>query len=497
MKLIESEEQLREAVTLSNGGLHELLALNQCLDWMGKRSEAEQVIRSALRSYPLPVEDLLNQVPAFLGRSNLVAAVEISREAARRAPNLLSARARLVWSLIESGRGEEAATELKPLVLSDSVRVESQDSVAMSTVGMAFQSVGQIDQARKWLTLALATSDPVGQAYNLYANSIRIKASDEPFVKSIEKRLQSSTAPSDRAALHFALGKAYQDLGRFEEAMSQFDAANSGRQPGQADQQPPSPDDAHRIAWSFTADWIADAAGKGSVSEIPILVVGMMRSGTTLTELVLASHPDVGGAGEVPYWIYNSLDLLSDSGSLRLDRLGESGQRYANLLGTIQPGKRWVVDKMPANYKYLGLIHVALPNARFIHIRRNPIDTCLSIYTTYSSALVGSQNPKADLVKMYREYRSIVARWREILPQNRFLDLDYEELVGNPEPTIRRLLEFCGIEWNEACLHPELNARAVASPTLWQSRRPFNTDSIGRWKNYEPWIGELAELKTV
>ena len=495
LRFIEAEEQLRAAVRLSGGGLHELLLLNQCLDQMGKRAEAEQLVRQALASYKIPVEELVHQVPIFWGRQNPVAAVEFGREAVKQAPNLLGARSRYVWSLIEAGRSEEANMALEPLVLSELSRAESEDSEAMATIGLSFQSVGKIEQARNWLRLALGTRAPAALAYYGFASLGRIEESDADFVRLVEDRLADNCAPPDRPMLHFALGKSYEDLGRNEEAMVQYEAANGTQELGKAKfDRNFAPQHADRVAWSFTPEWFSDAVGKGSTSELPILIAGMMRSGTTLMEQVLASHPDVGGAGEVPYWSYNAFDLLNKAGGLRLDRLRESGDRYANLLEMIRPGKRRVVDKMPPNFKYLGLIHVALPNARLIHMRRNPVDTCVSIYSTYSRALTMFGYDKTDLVATYRDYREAMARWRELLPSDRLLDVDYEELVGNPEPTIRRILEFCDLEWNEACLHPESNPRAVATPSIWQVRRPFNTRSVGRWKKFEPWLGEFRDL---
>jgi len=152
------------------------------------------------------------------------------------------------------------------------------------------------------------------------------------------------------------------------------------------------------------------------------------------------------------------------------------------------------VDKMPGNYSHLGLIHVGLPNAKIVHVRRNPIDTCLSIWTTPNSAHIAWGNDKRAIVFAYREYLRIMEHWRETLPSDRLLEIDYEDLVSNPADVTQKMLAFCGLEWEDACLHPEDNSRAVATPSDWQVRQPINRNSIDRWRKFEPWLDEFLEL---
>jgi hypothetical protein len=149
---------------------------------------------------------------------------------------------------------------------------------------------------------------------------------------------------------------------------------------------------------------------------------------------------------------------------------------------------------MPGNCMFCGLIYQALPNARIIHMRRSPVDTCLSIWATPNQGPSEGGHNKSDLVFSYKEYLRLMAHWRSVIPADRFLEVDYEELVSNREEVTRAMVAFCGLEWDEACLHPEQNHGAVSTPSLWQVRQPVYKTSIERWKKFEPWLGELKEL---
>jgi tetratricopeptide (TPR) repeat protein len=458
-----------------------------------------QVLRKALRTHAIPPEELLDFAAAMLGQSNPSAAAEASREAVRRIPRALRARAQLARALVEDGRGDEASEVLEDPAMAECFGADAADSESLTVVGMAFQSLGRVPEAREWLTRAIQAPSPIGLAFYAYVYSGKVKVEDREIVDAIEARLARAGHPDDIPPLHFALGKALEDLGEFERAMAEFDAANHCNRFTSPDETPfdrmQKGSTADQAMPVFTREFLTANASSGSQSELPIFVVGMIRSGTTLAEQVLSSHSLVGGAGEAPFWIYNTLDAIDGTtGVPRPDRLRDAADRYVALLSAAHPGKERVVDKMPANFKNLGVLHLAFPNARFIHMRRNPVDTCLSIYSTHSRAVGELGNDKSSLVAAYRHYLGVMEQWREVLPADRLLDVDYEELVTNSDATIRRMIAFCGLDWDDACVQPESNSRAVATPSLWQVRQPINTGSMGRWKRFEPWLGELAEL---
>jgi len=175
-------------------------------------------------------------------------------------------------------------------------------------------------------------------------------------------------------------------------------------------------------------------------------------------------------------------------------RANELRGNYLRLLRGIAPDALRVTDKMPFNFLWVGLVHALLPRARIVHCRRNPVDTCLSIYSTYFAEHWGFTSDRGDLAAYYRQYLRLTDHWRAVLPADRMIDVDYEEAIAAPEETARRLIAFCGLEWDPACLSPDRNVDAVRTASRWQARQPIYRTSVERWRNYEPWLGELREL---
>jgi hypothetical protein len=225
------------------------------------------------------------------------------------------------------------------------------------------------------------------------------------------------------------------------------------------------------------------------------MVLGMPRSGTTLVEQILSSHPDIGAGGELAFW----RDHVS---SFRMDRQRRVDPAWVKstvrdsreLLSGLCPGAARVTDKMPQNFTFIALIHVVFPRARIIHCMRNPVDTCLSIYFQNFSRNLEFAYHRGDLVAFYRQYQRLMAHWRTVLPSDCFLEVQYEQLVADREPLTRKMIEFCGLEWEDACLHHERNTRPVRTASLWQARQPVYGTSVARWHNYRSWLGELEEL---
>jgi hypothetical protein len=175
--------------------------------------------------------------------------------------------------------------------------------------------------------------------------------------------------------------------------------------------------------------------------------------------------------------------------------LDEIAKRYLSVLAGISAAALRVTDKNPFNFRDLGLVRMALPGAFIIHCRRHPVDTCLSIFTTNLTAHdISFMGNREDLLFYYRQYERLMQHWREVLPPDRFLEVDYEALVSDREAQTRRLIAFCKLEWDDACLQPERNPRAVNTASVWQARQPVYRTSVERWRNYEPWLGALAEL---
>ena len=223
----------------------------------------------------------------------------------------------------------------------------------------------------------------------------------------------------------------------------------------------------------------------------------MMRSGTTLVEQILSSHSQIGASGENRFWPLNRPALFGSSGrTLKPSDLPGFGRRYVEALRKVVPSDKHVTDKMPANYEMLGAIHVALPNARIIHMKRNPVDTCISIYATPNRVPIDYAYDRENIVFAYEQYLRLMEHWRTVLPANRFLEVNYEDIVQDRETQARKMLDLIGLDWDEALMHHEQNQRNVITPSLWQVRQPIYTSSVERWRRYEPWLGAFKKLMT-
>jgi hypothetical protein len=219
----------------------------------------------------------------------------------------------------------------------------------------------------------------------------------------------------------------------------------------------------------------------------------MPRSGTTLVEQILSSHPAVAGAGELTFW--NTRDPLARGlgGGMGAVQKATAEACLALLAGIDAEAAR-VVDKNPFNFFWAGLIHVVFPNAVIFHCRRAAIDTCLSIHTTWFPPRTDFSTQAEDLVFYWRQYARLTDHWRAVLPADRWIDVDYAALVEDPAPQSRALIAAMGLPWNDACLAPELNARMVRTSSQWQVRQPINRAGLERWRRYEPWLGALKPL---
>jgi len=231
----------------------------------------------------------------------------------------------------------------------------------------------------------------------------------------------------------------------------------------------------------------------------PVFVVGMMRSGTSLAEQIIASHPAAKGAGELGFWS----DAVHEYETvLRKEPLGESTRKelaeaYLRALASHSVDALRIVDKAPVNSDYLGIIHSVFPNARIVYMRRDPIDTCLSCYFQQLSPSMEFTMDLSDLAHYYREHQRLVAHWHTVLPPGTILDVPYEELIADQEGWTRKILDFLGLEWDERCLNFHKTKRPVATASYWQVRQRIYKDSVERWRNYEKFLGPLRGLRNL
>ncbi len=453
----EAVASFRRALELRPGYDAALTQLAVALEEAGQESEAINAHRKLARRAKDPLDRLQASAKALMLENKTEdAAVELRRLLAR-APDRLQSRFLLAKMLSQRGLFDEAEAELTPIV-------------------------EKIPKAFEALTLVRPMNDR-----------------DRPLIERMRAITDAGVlARSDLASVSFGLGKAFDDLGEYGEAMRRYDAANALSPRLTEAQRDGVKSRYDALIANYSAEALARTARPRSSTpdgDLPLLIVGMLRSGTTLTEQILSSHPAVAAGGELPFWRWRTQEWGLRAGVLpHAALLHEAARDYVALLRRIGPDALRVTDKQPLNVDALGVIALALPEAGIIHCRRNPVDTCLSIYF----ANLGRQAPygahREDLVFFYRQYERLMAHWRKVLPEDRFLEVDYESLVGSRKAKTHRLVAFAGLDWDDACLAPERNARIIKTASFWQAKQPVYSSSVERWRCYEPWLGELRQL---
>ena len=389
--------------------------------------------------------------------------------------------------------GDDAGVER---VARRSVMLEPNNALFQQMLGGVHADAGRFDEAAQCFERALELNPRLVDTWYHLTYCRRLTETDRPLV---ERMRADATLPGldsgVLAGLNLAIGKAMADLGDYGEAMRAFDAAEAARAPRLVFDLAKF---RHRIDATielFTAERLARAADVGSHDETPVMIVGMPRSGTTLLEQSISSHPDVTGAGELTFWTERQR-LMEEASTAGFEApfIGKAASDYLAFIRRLGPTAARITDKMPFNFLRAGLIHLAFPRATIIHCRRRPIDTALSIHQTWFDEGINMPTGGEALVGYYRAYEKLMAHWSRVLPPNRFIEVDYEALVGNPEPQVRRLISAIGLTWNDACLHPERNGRIVKTASRWQARQPIHGASVDRWLPYEPYLGSLAAL---
>jgi tetratricopeptide (TPR) repeat protein len=407
-------------------------------------------------------------------------------------PDYAEAHNNLANVLRVLGRGEEAVQCYRRALAFEPRYLEAHNNL-----GNALKELGQFEEAAASFKKALELDPKCVAAYHDLALATKVKA-DDPWLAAMEKLASDSDGlkPRDRAGLHFALAKTSEDLERHDEAFRHMLAANALKRHEIAYDEARTFARFARIQELVTAELLRQKAGSGDPSRAPIFILGMPRSGTTLVEQILASHPDVFGAGEI-----DDLTLLAEAMPYPEELPEASAEQLRALGASYVAGVRaragaalWITDKMPSNFYYVGLIRLALPNARIIHTRRDPVDTCLSCF---SKLFVGVAQPFSydlrELGRYWRQYDALMAHWRQVLPEGAMLEIQYEELVADLETHARRLVAYCGLDWNDACLAFHETRRAVRTASAAQVRRPVYKSAVGRWRIYEEQLAPLIE----
>jgi Flp pilus assembly protein TadD len=459
---------------------------------LGRLDDAAASCRRAIEINPEFAEAHNNLGNALRGLGKLDDAVASYRRALGIKPNFAEAHCNLGLALRLQGRTAEAQASCRAALDLNPQSAESFVVLADSSADR-----GEFAEAENLFKRAISIEPELPEAWAGIVRLRRMTQSDAAWLAQAQ-RIAGQPLPARREVpLRYAIGKYFDDVKDFDQAFINFQRANEltklrrarhdKRQLTQVVDQ---------ITQSHNANWLKESRIDAHESARPVFIVGMLRSGTTLAEQILASHPDVFAAGELAFWntasgVYQSCALKTPAGRTLLRKLADD---YLRLLEDLSDDALRVVDKMPTNFAFLGLIHAALPNARIIHMRRNPIDTCLSIYFQHFETAVSYANDLEDLAHYYAEYLRIMKHWRLILPEDAILDVSYEGLVNDQEAWSRKMLEFIGLPWDPRCLDFHETHRAVITASRWQVRQKINSASVLRWRNYEKFLGPLLHL---
>jgi tetratricopeptide (TPR) repeat protein len=498
-KNAEAIEHLRRAVAGRPDHLDAHFELGNLLYAAGQDNEPIQCYLKVLQLSPRHPETHNNLANVYQRLGQMEQAISHYKTAIDINPSYADAYGNLGNAYLVLDRLEDSieqnrrALELKP------ARFGSHNNL-----GVAFQALGQFEEAEQAFSRALELAPNEASVHLNLANMGRFKQGDArlPGLRKLLREVASLDVDNQIAA-HFAMGKALGDLGQYHDAFRHLLKGNALKRRTFDYDEPQRLSMFENVRTTFSRDFMKARSDGGDKSWSPIFIVGMPRSGTTLLEQVLASHSKVFGAGELETFKEAMADCVNRHGilpaypdlaaALSPDQIRELGEMYTTRVRPLAPNAERIVDKMPLNFIFVGLIHLALPNARFINMRRDPLDTCVSCF---SLLFTGSQPFAYDLAELgryYRGYEKVMEHWHKVLPPGAMIDVVYEDLVDDLEGEARRVLRHCNLDWEDACLDFHDTQRAVRTASLMQVREPVYRRSVGTWRRYAEFLQPLGQ----
>ena len=391
------------------------------------------------------------------------------------------------------GRGKEALQfAIKALGMDDSY------AVARVTYAEALLNLGKMDQAETFLKETIAKKIAVPNSYQSLAATRKYNAAAPELIAIREELANPEFTDDQRSHLHFAAAKISNDAKLYDDAMEHFKKAKAITAASYDSNRYEKRVDGFINLFNYL--FLSVRKNFGDPSAKPVFIVGMPRSGTTLTEQIISSHPQVKGAGELSEVAtiarsFGDNPRITNRFSEKLMKLtteesSSAAQLYLKHIALYSHDAQRITDKMPHNFEYVGLIALLFPNATIIHCKRDAIDNCLSCYMNAFSNAHAYNSDLEKLGRYYRDYNRLMAHWHKVLP-GRIFDSQYETLVGNQEEQSRKLIAHCGLDWDDACLNYTENERAVNTISRWQVRQPIYKSSMKRWRPYEKHLGPL------
>jgi tetratricopeptide (TPR) repeat protein len=500
-RLDEAEHAFRKAIQHSPHYVEAHNNLASLYAAQKKEVEALRILGDALKFAPANPQTLLITARIQLRRSNHPAAEQAARLVVREHPDHSEALTVLGQVLHETDLYEEALA-----VLERAVDANPNSPEALNFYGIALKSVGRLDEARDYILRSLKLNDAMFGAYANLNDLVDFSVGEgEQLFDRMDAIFEATKDPNAEAflPLHFAYAKALEDRGEHARALDHYITGGRMKR-AQLDY------DEHETFGFFDAiraqfpEGIFDSRDYAGIGdERPVFIIGMPRSGSTLVEQILSSHPDVYGAGEVKY-LSQALGQLRDRfpslpkfpqmmGKVTPAQLDIVASNYlAALTGGAGDAKR-VTDKLLTNYFFVGVLHRLFPKARFVHTLRDPVDTCLSGFTKLFKDDMPHSYDLAELGRYYGKYRELMAHWQEVLPDGVLTTVHYEDVVADTEKEAKALIAFLGLEWDSRCLEFHKSDRPVKTASVAQVRKPIYKTAVKRWKKYGSGLQPLVD----
>ena len=490
-RLSEAAASYNQAIALKPDYANAHNNLGSALQRLGRFSEAEASYNQAVALRPDDAELHNNLGSALQGLCRFSEAEASYYRAIALQPGFAQAHSNLGNTLLGLNRLSEAEVSYN-----QAIALEPEFAEAHKNLGLALTGLGRLAEAEASYNHAIALKPDFAEVYRHVTQIKKLCTQDARFLKMLELHRDESMSDKERCHINFGLAKVHEDIGDFERAFAHYAEGNELRKKLLGYDLSQDVELFSQIKGYYPRlEQSSFEAEKSSKEPIPIFIVGMPRSGTTLVEQIVSSHPLVTGAGELPYVELFGSAIATGASDVTPDDLRRFRAVYMEKLKDRSEGNLWITDKMPHNFRYLGLLSKAFPEAKFIHVKRRPEATCWGNFKTYfSNNRLGYAWAIDDIVTYYKLYQSLMEFWGNEL-DDKVYSVDYELLTDSQEPVTRKLIEFIGLGWDENCLYPEGNTRSVSTASSVQVRKKVYTGSSEQWRTYEPFLnGAFASL---
>jgi tetratricopeptide (TPR) repeat protein len=493
--LADAERLYAQALELLPGLVPALSNRGAALRDLERPAEAIACYEEALRLEPNHVFVLNNRGVALIDLRRPAEALASFEQALRLKPGFAAAhnnRGRALANLDPAPDPQDALASFDR-----AIALQPDYAEAWDNKGVLLAELGRLHEAEQAIGRSIEIEPRRVRSYYHLADLRRFQRSD-PILGAMKAIAgEPSISGGDRIELDFALAKAFDDIGEHELAWGRLAEGNALNRAQLRYDEPAQLATLERIALVFSSELIAERRSGAKPSPNPVFIIGMPRSGSTLIEQIIAGHPKAHAIGEsraLPDTVaargLASPEKVADARPQALAALGGS---YLQHVRALAPEADRIIDKRLDNYRFAGLIALALPGARIIHVRRDARDTGLSCFFKLFGQGAPYASDLGELGRYWRGYEGLMAHWRAVLPEGVLLEVDYEALVADPEGGARRILDHCGLEWDSRCLDFHRSERRVRTASAAQVRRPVSADSIGRWRAYADHLGPLLE----